>query len=29
MKIKRTKIEAMVEPQVDKWYGSKGEVLWS
>jgi long-chain acyl-CoA synthetase len=29
MKIKRTKIEAMVEPQLNKWYGAKEEVLWS
>jgi long-chain acyl-CoA synthetase len=29
LKIKRTKIEAMVEPQVDKWYGGKDAVLWS
>lgn len=28
MKIKRTKIEAMVEPDVDKWYANKGAVLW-
>jgi long-chain acyl-CoA synthetase len=29
LKIKRTKIEAMVEPQVEKWYGGKDAVLWS
>ncbi|MEY4911009.1 MAG: hypothetical protein RL761_672 [Pseudomonadota bacterium] len=28
MKIKRNKIEALVEPDLDKWYASKGEVLW-
>jgi long-chain acyl-CoA synthetase len=28
MKIKRNKIEALVEPDVDKWYSSKGAVLW-
>ena len=28
MKIKRTKIEAMVEPDVDKWYADKGAVFW-
>jgi long-chain acyl-CoA synthetase len=29
LKIKRNKIEAMVEPQVDQWYGGKDTVLWS
>lgn len=28
MKIKRNKIEALVEPEIDKWYASKGAVLW-
>ncbi len=28
MKIKRNKIEALVEPEVDKWYANKGDVLW-
>jgi len=28
MKIKRTKIEALVEPDLDKWYSNKGAVLW-
>jgi long-chain acyl-CoA synthetase len=28
MKIKRNKIEALVEPDVEKWYSSKGAVLW-
>lgn len=28
MKIKRNKIEALVEPDVDKWYADKGAVLW-
>ena len=28
MKIKRNKIEALVEPDVDKWYANKGAVLW-
>ena len=28
MKIKRAKIEALVEPDVDKWYANKGAVLW-
>lgn len=28
MKIKRTKIEALVEPDVEKWYANKGVVLW-
>ena len=28
MKIKRNKIEALVEPNVDKWYADKGAVLW-
>lgn len=29
LKIKRAKIEAMVEPQVDKWFGGKDKVMWS
>jgi long-chain acyl-CoA synthetase len=29
LKIKRAKIEAMVEPQVDKWFGGKEKVMWS
>jgi long-subunit acyl-CoA synthetase (AMP-forming) len=29
LKIKRAKIEAMVEPQVDKWFDSKDKVMWS
>ena len=29
MKIKRTKIEAEVAPQVDKWFEGKDKVLWS
>jgi long-chain acyl-CoA synthetase len=29
LKIKRAKIEAMVEPQVDKWFNGKDKVLWS
>ncbi len=28
MKIKRAKIEALVEPDLDKWYANKGTVLW-
>lgn len=28
MKIKRTRIEASVEPQVGAWYAKKGAVLW-
>lgn len=28
MKIKRNKIEALVEPDVEKWYADKGTVLW-
>ncbi len=28
MKIKRTKIEALVEPDLDKWYANKGAELW-
>lgn len=28
MKIKRTRIEASVEPQVEAWYAKKGAVLW-
>jgi long-chain acyl-CoA synthetase len=28
MKIKRNKIEALVEPDLDKWYANKGAVLW-
>ena len=28
MKIKRAKIEALVEPDVEKWYANKGAVLW-
>jgi long-subunit acyl-CoA synthetase (AMP-forming) len=28
MKIKRAKIEALVEPDLDKWYANKGPVLW-
>jgi long-chain acyl-CoA synthetase len=28
MKIKRNKIEALVEADVDKWYAEKGAVLW-
>jgi long-subunit acyl-CoA synthetase (AMP-forming) len=28
MKIKRNKIEALVEPDVNKWYANKGAVLW-
>jgi long-chain acyl-CoA synthetase len=28
MKIKRNKIEALVEADVDKWYAEKGPVLW-
>lgn len=29
LKIKRAKIEAMVEPKVDKWFDGKDKVLWS
>ena len=29
LKIKRAKIEAMVEPQVDKWFDAKDKVMWS
>ena len=29
LKIKRAKIEAMVEPQVDKWFNGKDKVMWS
>jgi long-chain acyl-CoA synthetase len=29
MKIKRNKIESAVEPQVEKWYGAKGKVVWA
>jgi long-chain acyl-CoA synthetase len=29
LKIKRAKIEAMVEPQVDKWFDGKDKVMWS
>ena len=29
LKIKRAKIEAMVEPQVDKWFHGKDKVMWS
>jgi long-chain acyl-CoA synthetase len=29
MKIKRNKIEAAVAGNVDKWYGTKGAVIWS
>ena len=28
MKIKRSRIEASVEPQVEAWYAKKGAVLW-
>jgi long-chain acyl-CoA synthetase len=28
MKIKRNRIEAAVEPQVEKWFASKGPVVW-
>jgi long-subunit acyl-CoA synthetase (AMP-forming) len=28
MKIKRNKIEALVEADVDKWFAEKGAVLW-
>ena len=28
MKIKRNKIEALVEPDLDKWYANQGAVLW-
>lgn len=28
MKIKRTRIEASVEPQVEAWYAKKGAVVW-
>jgi long-subunit acyl-CoA synthetase (AMP-forming) len=28
MKIRRTRIEAAVEPQLDAWYGKKGAVHW-
>ena len=28
MKIKRNKIEAAVDPQVEKWFASKGPVVW-
>jgi long-chain acyl-CoA synthetase len=29
LKIKRAKIEAMVEPKVDKWFDGKDKVMWS
>lgn len=29
LKIKRAKIEAMVEPKVDKWFEGKDKVMWS
>jgi long-chain acyl-CoA synthetase len=29
LKIKRAKIEAMVEPQVEKWFDGKDKVMWS
>ena len=29
MKIKRAKIEAAVQANVDKWYTAKGPVVWS
>ncbi len=29
LKIKRAKIEAMVEPQVEKWFDAKDKVMWS
>jgi long-chain acyl-CoA synthetase len=28
MKIKRAKIEKMLEPELDRWYGDKQKVLW-
>ena len=28
LKIKRSKIEASVEPKLDGWYATKGSVLW-
>jgi long-chain acyl-CoA synthetase len=29
MKIKRSRIEASVAPQVEAWYGQHGAVLWA
>ena len=29
MKIKRSRIEAAVAPQVDAWYAAAGPVLWT
>ena len=29
LKIKRNKIEAAVQPNIDKWYATKGAVVWS
>ena len=28
MKIKRNRIEAAVDPQVEKWFAAKGPVIW-
>ena len=29
MKIRRARIEGAVEPQVERWYGARGTVIWS
>jgi long-subunit acyl-CoA synthetase (AMP-forming) len=29
LKIKRSKIEAAVEANIEKWYSAKGSVVWS
>jgi hypothetical protein len=29
MKLKRSKIEAHVQPHVDGWFEAKGRVVWS
>ena len=29
MKIRRSRIESAVAPQVQSWYGNKGKVLWA
>ena len=28
MKIKRNRIEAAVDPEVEKWFAAKGPVVW-
>jgi long-subunit acyl-CoA synthetase (AMP-forming) len=29
MKVRRARIEASVAPELDKWYSTKGPVVWS